>query len=198
MKKINNIREYGPYIYMIDEDNDYIPIDFLTDIGQCPICLDNSGELIESGCNICKDNNKWIHRECLYELQKKHYHITRCYICKSPLENIPILYNHHNDQVIIDYNSIMDNRRESRLFYNNYHKNCFVIFIAITLLGIVGKILLYVFIEIIGSKPPDTLLVFNFSPMSIFLHYLIGSVIFIVRYYFYFNCCRRPNNQLTI
>lgn len=187
MKKINSIRELVIYLFMIDNENEYISIENILDDTICPICLDISGELIQTGCDICKDNNKWIHRDCLYELQQKHYHINRCYICKSPLENVPILYNHNlENNVIINYNEIIDNRRNR----NNYYKNACAIFITITILGFVGKIILFIFFVTIDQKPDKILNIYNFSPMSIFLHFFIGTLLFMMRYYCYFYCWR--------
>ena len=51
----------------------------------CLVCLDSDGPFIESGCKYCKNSNNMIHKKCLDHLNKRDFHMTKCYICKQSL-----------------------------------------------------------------------------------------------------------------
>lgn len=133
------------------------------EIKVCPICLDSNGVLIQTGCKKCKGNNSIIHSNCLNTLRNNNFHITKCYICKSKLDNITI----------------------KRKYVNCTYPKLFILFIfLIFCFGFVGKLFIYFIYMIFAGNPRkfinDTINPFE-NIYNFLMHILIGSGILYVR-----------------
>ena len=119
----------------------------------CPVCLDISGNFIESGCTQCLDDNRFIHKECLDMIVDRGFHVNECYICKHPLTPIE--------------------KKESCIIITMGHILCVFIF------GFVVK-LLYILICLFDNIHPDTNFLNPFSSfISFAIHFFIGSFLYI-------------------
>ena len=120
---------------------------------QCPVCLDTSGNFIESGCSQCLDDNRFIHKECLDMIVDRGFHINECYICKHPIVHVE--------------------KKESCIFITMGHMLCIFIF------GFIVKFL-YILICLIQGIKPDKYFLNPFSSfISFVIHFFIGSFLYI-------------------
>ena len=153
----------------IDNDS-FDDIQSNNSVSVCPICLDSEGELIESGCKVCKHNNRWIHNHCLQLLKSKNFHIYRCYICKRRLNNIII-------------------KRDIK--QRNSLKIAIIIFFLIIIFGFIMKLVIFLFLKSIRVDIPKSLSLISITPMGIFLHMVIGAISLFLRLLCFNNCnCR--------
>ena len=134
-------------------------------IKECPICLETTGLLIETGCMVCRNNNSKIHQQCLNELKNSNFHITHCYICKTPLEN-----NNISDNNISDNNAI----------YKIQTYGCLILLLFFS--GFVGKLIVYPLLYYVYSKKDaDYFIMNNINPFANYFNFILHMFcIFIV------------------